>query len=206
MDGLTSRAGGNPNEWITIWRVYRRMGGWVGGGGRVREREEEEGKGGGRGNRTRVTNSVQPAACVTRSAVNSARPTARRTSLGSRMRKSSTWSSCKAVWSARGHALCVPWLLHRWRWCCGWLSRCRRSGFSKPLIRFPSLVGRDAKFCLFVDPSERKIVQHSEGRGDVCCGMLICLVPLLSSYWNLWLGLDGAHLAGEAFRMQGRKF
>ena len=129
------------------------------------------------------------------SAVSSARPTTRRTSLGSGMRKSSTWSSSKAVWSARSRALGVPWLLHGWRLCCGWLSRCRRSGF----------LGRDAKFCLFVDSSERKIVQHSEGRGDVCCGMLTSFFARLSSYCNLWMGLDGAHLAGEAFQMQGRQ-
>ena len=36
---------------------------------------------------------------------------------------------------------------------------------------------------------------------DVCCGMLIGLVARPS----MWLGLGGARLAGEAFRMQGKQ-
>ena len=58
----------------------------------------------------RVPRTAAPRVCTRRkstssSAVNSARPPAHRTSLGSRMRKSSARSSSKAVWSARGQAL-----------------------------------------------------------------------------------------------------
>ena len=114
-----------------------------------------------------------------------ARPTAHRTSLGSRMRKPQRKAQARPCGQHGVRRLASSRVA---RCCCGWLSRSGRPGFSKPLIRFPSSVGPDAKFSLFADSSERKIVQHSKGRGDVCCGMLISLVARLSMCFELVVG------------------
>ena len=137
------------------------------------------GEGGGwegwRGNRTRVTNSVQPAACVTCShaglhpsqvrfllGCELCPPDCTPDQLGLEDEEILNVELMARPCGQHGVRRLASWVA---LWCCAWLSRCGRSGFSKPLIRFPSFVGRDVKFSQFADSSERKIVQHSEGRG-----------------------------------------
>ena len=143
-----------------MWRVYHRLGGW-GGGGRVVVGE----RGGGEGWREGQSYASHKfsAACGLRQSV------------------TMKWTEFPGL-QPRG-ASQVRFLL---------LPPDQLGLEDEEILNVELKQGRVVMMpsSLFVDSSERKIVRHSEGRGDVCCGMLISLVARLSSSWNLCLGLD----------------